>query len=277
MHGQQSSFSFFAVAPVAAAPAVGPALKWAGGKRWLLPHLRPLWQPFAAHRLVEPFVGGMAVALGLQPARALLADSNEHLINFYRWLQRGLVVEGPMANEETAFYAARTRFNALARQGGQWSEEAAGLFYYLNRTCFNGLCRFNGKNEFNVPFGRYKTINYTTDFTPYRATLGSWHIEHQDFAQTPLTANDFLYADPPYDTPFSRYGKDDFTWDDQLRLAHWLAQAPGPVVTTNQATPRILDLYAGAGFRIETLLAPRRIASSGDRTPALEMLATRNI
>ena len=274
----QTSLLLFADCPAApVATATGPALKWAGGKRWLLPHLRPLWQPFAGCRLVEPFVGGMAVALGLQPARALLADSNEHLINFYRWLQRGLVIETPMENEETAFYAARNRFNFLVRQGEHESREAAGLFYYLNRTCFNGLCRFNGKNEFNVPFGRYKTINYTRDFAPYCGLLGQWQLENHDFAQTSLATTDFIYADPPYDTPFSRYGKDDFTWDDQLRLVRWLSKAPGPVVTTNQATPRILELYTEAGFQISTLLAPRRIASSGDRTPALEMLATRNV
>lgn len=63
-------------------------LKWAGGKRWLLPHLEPLWVRAASPRLVEPFCGGLAVALGLRAERALLNDVNTHLINFYRWLQR---------------------------------------------------------------------------------------------------------------------------------------------------------------------------------------------
>ena len=76
-----------------------------------------------------------------------------------------------MRNEEAAFYTARSRFNELVRAQEQHTHEAAGLFYYLNRTCFNGLCRFNSKNEFNVPFGSYKKINYTRDFTSYTATL----------------------------------------------------------------------------------------------------------
>jgi DNA adenine methylase len=59
-----------------------PPLKWAGGKRWLVPHLRPLWEPFADRRLVEPFCGGLAVALGLMPERALLNDRNPHLESF---------------------------------------------------------------------------------------------------------------------------------------------------------------------------------------------------
>lgn len=269
------TLDLFAAPPVADAAA--PALKWAGGKRWLLPHLLPLWEPFRQRRLVEPFVGGMGVALGLNPARAALNDANEHLINFYQWLQKGLRIDFPMLNEEAAFYAARARFNDLVRQGAQHSAEAAGLFYYLNRTCFNGLCRFNSKNEFNVPFGRYKKINYTQDFTPYVAPLRNWHLSCGDFAQLAIAPQDFLFIDPPYDTPFSQYAKDDFTWADQVRLVEWLGPLQVPMVVTNQATPRILALYAAAGFAVTTLLAPRRIASSGDRTPALEMLATKNI
>ena len=65
-------------------PLPKPPLKWAGGKRWQLPYLLPIWQPHAHRRLVEPFCGGLAVALGLRPSRALLNDANPHLINFYQ-------------------------------------------------------------------------------------------------------------------------------------------------------------------------------------------------
>jgi DNA adenine methylase len=220
----------------------------------------------------------MSVALGLQPERAYLSDLNEHLVNFHQWLQRGLVAEETaFIHEETAFYEARTRFNELIRQQQQHSEEAATLFYYLNRTCFNGLCRFNRKNEFNVPFGRYKTINYTRDFTAYRPQLAAWDIAHHSFEHTLLQNGDFLYVDPPYDTPFTQYAKEDFTWADQEKLVRWLITYDGPVVATNQATPRILELYQDTGFQVQTLAAPRRIACTGDRTPAQEILATRNI
>ncbi|GAB3583500.1 DNA adenine methylase [Hymenobacter daeguensis] len=219
----------------------------------------------------------MGVALGLKPGQALLSDSNEHLINFYQWLQKGLVTSTDFYNEESAFYEARTQFNGLIKVGEARSKKAAELFYYLNRTCFNGLCRFNSKNEFNVPFGRYKKINYTQDFSSYRLGLSKWQITCHDFEQTKVTDNDFLYVDPPYDTPFSQYGKEDFTWDDQVRLISWLNRQKVPMVITNQATARIMEAYQAAGFSITTLLAPRRIASSGNRTPALEMLATKNI
>jgi hypothetical protein len=74
------------------APRVRPPLKWAGGKRWQIPELEQFWKGNSNLRLVEPFCGGLAVGLGLMPARALLNDINPHLINFYHWLKRGLTI-----------------------------------------------------------------------------------------------------------------------------------------------------------------------------------------
>ena len=142
-----------------------PPLKWAGGKRWQVPHLRPLWKGHEHRRLVEPFCGGLAVTLGLMPRRALLNDSNPHLVGFYRWLKKGLTIDLRMQNDERYYYRCRQRFNALLDRGKARTREAASLFYFLNRTGYNGLCRFNQQGEFNVPFGRYKQIGYVSDFT----------------------------------------------------------------------------------------------------------------
>lgn len=253
-----------------------PPLKWAGGKRWLAPWLRALYAPHRQRRLVELFTGGLAVTLALCPEHGLLADINPHAINFYRWLQRGLRIRLPLLNERAYYLEARQRFNALILAGEAESAEAAALFYYLNRTCYNGLCRFNRSGLFNVPFGRYKTINYTRDFSAYAPLLSRWHFVCADFAAAETGPDDFLYADPPYDVEFTQYSKGGFTWEDQVRLARRLAMHPGPVVASNQATARILALYQGLGFQVETLPAPRMIACNGDRRPAREMLATRN-
>jgi DNA adenine methylase len=252
-------------------------LKWAGGKRWLVPSLARRWAPHAHRRLVEPFVGGMAVALGLQPQQALLNDTNPHLINFYRWLQQGLISPIPMANDSDLYYQHRARFNALIRQGDAEGQEAAALFYYLNRTGYNGLCRFNSQGGFNVPFGRYKTINYTVDFTAYVPVLANWALTSGDFAEIARDPADFIYADPPYDVEFTSYSPGGFSWPDQVRLAEWLAGHPGPVIASNQATARIKDLYSSLGFTIELLDAPRRISCNGDRTPAPEVLALKGV
>ncbi len=254
-----------------------PPLKWAGGKRWLVPQLKPLWDAHRHRRLVEPLCGGLAITLGLTPTYALLNDINPHLVNFYRWLKDGLVVTIPMHNDAESFYAHRTRFNQLIKQGKENTKEAAELFYYLNRTCFNGLCRFNSKGEFNVPFGKYKQINYTTDFSGYVHTFAPWDFTVGDFEAIPLRADDFVYADPPYDVEFTQYSKENFGWDEQVRLAEWLAQHPGPVVLSNQATARIVSLYRSLGFELQFYDAPRMISCTGDSTPAKEVLAIRSL
>jgi DNA adenine methylase len=263
-------------------PTLKPPLKWAGGKRWLVPEMVRLWADYTARvgitpRLVEPFCGGLAVALGVGPGRALLNDINPHLINFYRWLQRGLTVTSPMRNESALFYAHRDRFNALIRAGEAETAEAAQLFYYLNRTGFNGLCRFNRSGEFNVPFGLYKTIHYEADFAPYQARLADWEFCHGRFDRIDVSPSDFIYADPPYDVEFTQYSKEGFGWADQVALATWLSAQPCPVVLSNQATARIVTLYASLGFEIVYLDSPRRISANGDRTPAREVLATKRL
>ncbi|HEY0727157.1 MAG TPA: Dam family site-specific DNA-(adenine-N6)-methyltransferase [Pyrinomonadaceae bacterium] len=250
-----------------------PPLKWAGGKRWLVPHLKPIWDRYSDRRYVEPFCGGLAVVLGLQPERALLNDINPHLINFYRHLQKGLQPRIDMRYNKRLFYKHRERFNKLIQNGGVKSSEAAELFYYLNRTCFNGLCRFNKSGEFNVPFGTYTRINYATDFGEYAEAFKQWEFTNVDVEAVGIEATDFIYADPPYDTEFTTYSPGGFSWDDQRRAAELLAKHPGPVVISNQATPRIVELYEGLGFELSYLAGPRRISCTGDRTAAREVLA----
>ncbi len=254
-----------------------PPLKWAGGKRWLVPHLRQLWNANADRRLVEPLCGGLAVTLGLMPERALLNDLNPHNINFFRWLGRGLTPEIEMANDAALYYGHRDRFNQLIARGMAKTQEAAELFYYLNRTCYNGLCRFNRSGQFNVPFGRHRTINYLRDFGPYQAQFAYWEFQTGDFETLVLEPTDFIYADPPYDVEFTQYSKESFKWQEQVRLAEWLARHRGPVVLSNQATGRIKDLYGSLGFDLTIMEAPRMISCNGDRTKANEVIATRGM
>lgn len=254
-----------------------PPLKWAGGKRWQLPYLAPFWQGERHRRLVEPFCGGLAVTLGLLPTHALLNDINPNLINFYRWLKKGLVIELEMVNSKRCFYAARERFNELLAASRGDTREAASLFYYLNRTCYNGLCRFNSRGEFNVPFGRYDKILYRRDFTAYKGLFENWDFTDVTFRALRLRSSDFVYADPPYDVEFRQYSKGGFSWQQQEETAAWLAKHPGPVILSNQATKRILELYQDNGFTILEVSGPRKISCTGDRSPAREVLAIKNI
>ena len=255
-----------------------PPLKWAGGKRWQVPHLRPIWAPHAHRRLVEPFCGGLAVTLGLMPARALLNDANPHVINFYRWLQNGLRVDLPMENDEQLFYRHRDRFNAMLSSGRGAEREAAALFYYLNRTGYNGLCRFNRSGEFNVPFGRYTRIDYTRDFTPYREAFAGWTFTTGDMESVPLERGRLRLRRSALRRRVHALrarivSRGRISSEPPL----WLATHPGPVVLVNQATDRVEKLYRKLGFDVRFLNAPRRISRTGDRTPAREIMATRNL
>ena len=97
------------------------------------------------------------------------------------------------------------------------------------------------------------------------------------FTELPVAADDFIYADPPYDVEFTQYAAGGFDWNDQVELAQWLARHPGPVVASNQATERIIRLYESLGFVLRFLTAPRLISCTGERRPAREILALRGV
>jgi DNA adenine methylase len=257
--------------------ALKPPLKWVGGKRWLVPLLRPIWWPHQTRRMVEPFAGGIGVSLGLQPERALLNDINPYLISFYRWIQRGLVIDIPMENNEWLYYKHRDRFNELIASGEHDTAEVAGLFYYLNRAGYGGLSRFNANGGFNPPYGFQRTKFFRREFSEYQQAIARWEFTSMDFGELPLEPEDFLYADPPYDDVFAQYTPGGFSWEDQVRTAEWLARHQGPVVLSNSDTPRIIDLYERLGFKVDYIDARRSISGQGDRTPAREVLATRNL
>ena len=207
----------------------------------------------------------------------MLNDINPHLVNFYRQIRRGLSVEIETRYNKKLFYAHRARFNQLIANGSARTKEAAQLFYYLNRTCFNGLCRFNRDGEFNVPFGQYEKINYATDFHAYQELFRRWKFANKDLARLSIEPDDFIYADPPYDVEFTTYSAGGFSWDDQVRTAELLAKHRGPVLLSNQATKRIIDLYTRLGFDLRFFAAPRRISCNGNRAKAREVLASRNL
>ncbi len=257
-----------------------PPLKWAGGKRWLAPILEPIWKAYHAKhsgRWVEPFSGGMSLAFCFQPSEAILNDANPHVINFFQWVQKGLKVRDYPEYTESSFYEARAKFNQLIKNKKHQSKKAASLFYYLNRTGFNGLCRFNNSGYFNVPFGRHKNPQLLKDFSSHQLLMGEWSLSHGDFAQLHLLKNDFLYIDPPYDSTFQKYHRNSFGWEEQVRLAQWAKNHSGPVILSNQATERVVELYHRLGFSYRKIKAPRMISANGNRKPAIEILAWQNL
>ncbi|MBI3944463.1 MAG: Dam family site-specific DNA-(adenine-N6)-methyltransferase [Armatimonadetes bacterium] len=211
-----------------------PPIKCQGIKTKLVPFIfrSVIWRPEGDDRWIEPFFGSGVVALNLAPARDLLADSNEHIVRLYRaikddeltpsrareYLQHhGRLLE--LGGAEY-YYEVRERFN----HGGSSLD-----FLFLNRSCFNGVIRFNRKGAFNVPFGHKPgrfTQAYTTKIVNQVAWAARqmrgrrWQILHQPWEQTLGMARkgDFVYLDPPYIGRHTDYYD---SWDerDAARLA----------------------------------------------------------
>lgn len=232
--------------------ALVPFLKWAGGKRWLAEDLAPSLQG-AAGRYIEPFLGGAAVFFALNPQQAVLADTNEELINVYRQVRRA-----PKKFRE-ALYGYQGRHSAKLYyqerdRGSEGNFDQAVRFVYLNRTCFNGIYRVNLRGKFNVPIGSKTKIALDTDDYPEASRrLKKAELLAQDFEETISMAKrgDVVYADPPYtvshnDNGFLKYNDKIFQWEDQERLEAALSKAAdrgARVVVSNADHPSIRELY----------------------------------
>jgi len=254
-----------------------PPVKYPGGKRFLVPKILPFWLNSDCQRLVEPFSGGLSVAIGVSPKKALLNDKNPHIINFYLWVQKGMKIDIPMHNDESLYYEYRERFNKLVSSGKPSTKISASLFYYLNKTGYNGLVRFNKSGLWNVPFGTHKTITYKRVFPEIEEVIKSWVFKSNDFSKLKIKNTDLLYLDPPYDVEFRSYSQGGFHWDDQTRLLEWLESYKNPIIISNQATDRIVKLYKSFGFKLDYINVPRMISCNGNRKRAVEVFATKNI
>jgi DNA adenine methylase len=261
-----------------------PFLKWPGGKYRIVDHIKRRLP--SGRRLIEPFVGSGAVFLNTDYQEYLLSDINADLILVYETLKRHgdtfiayckeLFV--PNNNTRERYVELRAEFNETK---DPWRK--AALFVYLNRHCYNGLCRYNASGQFNVPFGRYKRPYFPENEMRYfaqkaqRATfLCADFREVMQNAQ----AGDVIYCDPPYvplsDTAnFTDYAAGGFGLDDQRDLAQ-IAKTLGdrgiPVLISNHATEFTEDAYAAAD--VVQLEVQRFISCDGaNRGTAPEVLA----
>ncbi len=260
-----------------------PVLKWAGGKKKLVPELIAR-MPDDVNRYFEPFLGGAALFLSLQPAGAVLSDINAELINLYTVIQddvEALIVDLQRHRyEKEYFYATRA-----TDPRGLTPVERASRTVFLNRTCFNGLYRVNRKGQFNVPFGRY-TNPRICDEPRLRAVHDAMQgitIAHLPYAEAVESAKDgdFVYFDPPYDpitktANFTAYTRHAFGPQQQRELRDTfkkLGERGVMCMLSNSDTPFIRELYGE--FRIDTVMASRAISrSASGRKPVREVIVT---
>ena len=271
-----------------------PLLRYPGGKRWLVPKLLELYKPHKRRRWVEPFVGAGGAVLGVTPKTALLGDLNEHVVNLMEWAALGLNIVGKgrlrpvkttghfgaveWANEKKVYYQNRDLFNA-SRQCSQ-DPVVLALFLYLNRHCFNGLVRYNAQGGFNVPFGDLKGDPQPRLPVAWQKEASGWAWHCADWLDTMglVGPEDFVYVDPPYDDGFTGYTPSGFGWKDQIELASMLNMHKGPMVVSNKATDRVIELYKRFGFDVGFVDGPRSISrDGGGRQAVTEMLATRDV
>lgn len=262
-----------------------PIVRQAGNKTWFREHAWKIYHKACKNknldlRFVDPFCGSLAVPFFIIPEKAWINDANKYIINFYKEVINNPIFPEINRNEEE-YYSKRKEFNKLINLGISEGREVAELFYYLNRFGYNGLIRFNQKGEFNTPFGVAKS--YKTDFSEEAELLKSWKITDLDYSCVIKNCNeqDFIFADPPYDDQFNAYLKAGFPWEEQVKLANLLAESNLPVVTTNNPTKRIMDLYTSLGFQVEyrTRVNNMRLpkTENGQVKRATEAIFMRNI
>lgn len=255
-----------------------PFLKWAGGKYRLTEAISRQLPQGAC--LVEPFVGAGSVFLNTDFERYLLADINPDLINLFNVVKHDVdyyiesaraLFSHPEANTSLFYYTQRQLFNRTVDPF-----QRSVLFLYLNRFGFNGLCRYNKKREYNVPFGQYRQHYFPEKELRFFAEKAQRAVFicadfEQVFQQVFQGSDEYVvYCDPPYapllqETNFTQYAGGGFSLEQQYKLASYAKQAASgqiPVLISNHDTPFTREIYQGA--KLKTLKVQRNIGQRSE-------------
>ena len=271
---------------------VVPFLKWAGGKRQLMPEIRKMLpRGVANHPYYEPFIGGGALFFELLPKRAVINDYNEELINVYTVIRDNPseLIEDLKRHKNTAEYFYKIR--AIDRQplfSNLTRIERASRIIYLNKTCYNGLYRVNNAGEFNSPFGRYKNPNIVNEpvIKAVSKYLNSSQIQISscDYALIlkDIPTDSFVYLDPPYhpiseSSSFTGYVQGGWDEGDQLRLrdvCNRLRDNGIKFLLSNSASDFIREIYSD--YNIHIVQAKRSVNSNSSRRGQVDEFLIRN-
>lgn len=266
-----------------------PFVKWAGGKRQLLTQIKER-MPEKYNNYFEPFVGGGAVAFALLPENALINDINKALINAYRQICNApevfLTAIKKLDNEmwedgKEYYYFLREHYNDKLMKT-EFDVELAALFVFINKHCFNGLYRVNGKGLFNVPYNNSRRVsvdeNLIMEISEY---LQSVKIMDGDFevACKEAKGGDFVFIDSPYaplnPTSFESYTKEGFDIESHKRLAKLFDELTARgcyCMLTNHNTDLINELYGNKGYRIDIVSVKRMINSDASNRVGEEVI-----
>jgi DNA adenine methylase len=224
---------------------ISPLVKWSGGKSDEIKQFAK-YLPLDWDTYLEPFIGGGSVYFHLAPAKAVVSDVHKELIDLYQSIRDGHAQEIHQfmtlhPNNEATYYQVRDKMAINC------SLDNAKRFYYLRKTCFRGMLRYNKQGKFNIPFGRYDKINYSELLNPdYHQLLGATEIFRTGFEYIFENYNNpanFMFLDPPYDSEFTDYGYCQFGKEDQKRLAARFKSTKIKCLMIIGKTDFIVDLY----------------------------------
>lgn len=269
--------------------SAAPFVKWAGGKRQLLPQIKER-MPERYHDYYEPFVGGGAVVFDVLPANALINDSNKALINTYRQIcnaPEGFLKavknldEGMWEDGKKYYYSLREHYNDKLMKA-EYDVELAALFVFINKHCFNGLYRVNGKGLFNVPYNgsRRSSVDESVIWEISKYLQGVT-IMDGDFEKACKEAKegDFVFIDSPYaplnPTSFESYTKEGFDIESHKRLAKFYDELTARgcyCMLTNHNTELINKLYGNKGYKIDVVSVKRMINSDASNRVGEEVI-----
>ena len=269
--------------------SVAPFVKWAGGKRQLIPQIRER-MPEKYNNYYEPFVGGGAVLFELQPANALINDINKALINTYNIICNGAdafleavnrLDEEMWEDGKKYYYSVREHYNDKLMKS-EYDVELAALFVFINKHCFNGLYRVNGKGLFNVPYNNSRRTsadeNVIREVSKY---LKDVKIINGDFEEACKDAKkgDFVFIDSPYaplnPTSFESYTKEGFDIESHKRVAKLYDELTARgcyCMLTNHNTELINELYGNKGYKIDVVSVKRMINSDASNRVGKEVI-----
>jgi DNA adenine methylase len=256
-----------------------PFVKWAGGKRSILPELIAR-MPRAYKTYCEPFLGGGALFFAVRPESAYLSDINFPLIVTFRAVRDD--VETIIANLK--IHAAKHCKEYYLRARERFSREKdatkiGALLVYLNKTCYNGLFRVNKEGGFNVPIGSYDEpgILDEENLRACSKALKTAEIVQHPFAQVPIAKENFYYLDPPYHKTFDGYDSSRFGDKDHRRLAefcHALDKAGCFFMVSNSDNTFVRSLYRA--FKIEQIQGARFVSCKPQQRGRYNELIIRN-
>jgi DNA adenine methylase len=222
-----------------------PLIKWSGGKGDEIAHFKK-YIPEEYDTYLEPFIGGGSVFFHINPQKAVISDVHQELIHFYKNIKKDNALPiydfmNSHPNNQKIYYEVRDTMDINC------TLDNAKRFYYLRKTCFRGMLRYNKSGKFNIPYGKYSKINYddllNKDYIELFKRTKIYNKSFEYIFKIFNNSNNFMFLDPPYDSEFTDYGYCQFGKEEHKTLAKYFKETKIKCLMIIGKTQFISDLY----------------------------------